>query len=615
MQVEALDVLAELSLAQAPDQAERLQRIKDLTNQAMAGQLSFKQALAQRVSLLPLHRQHIAAAIELLRDRVSSSIVANRAFFQKFSGRVLIVSSGFREIIEPIVAPFGIGPQHVYANQFVYDTDGRVLGVDPANPLAGDKGKVLLLQALNLQGKVWVLGDGYTDYEIREAGLAHTFYAYTENIKRANVVQLADHVAPTFDEFLFHNKLPMNISYPKNRINVLLLENVHQHAHQVFGNEGYNVTYINSALDEDELCEKVKGVHILGIRSKTQITARVLEHADRLIAIGAYCIGVNQIDLQACLQRGVVVFNAPYSNTRSVVELALGEMIVLMRQVYQKSNQMHQGNWQKTSTNCFEIRGKKLGIVGYGNIGTQLSVIAESLGMQVYYYDIIDKLALGNARKCNSLKELLGLCDVVTLHVDGRKENTAMMGAQQFEWMKDKAVLLNLSRGHVVDIEALVTNLKNGKLLGAGLDVFPQEPKNNTDPFVSELMGLPNVILTPHVGGSTEEAQFNIASFVPDKIIDYINSGNTWLSVNFPNLTLPEFSRAHRLLHIHRNTPGILAKINNILASHNVNILGQYLKTNEVIGYVITDIDKEYDKAIIEELKQIEHTIKFRVLY
>lgn len=615
MQVEAMDELATLSLATLHDGPERLTEIKHLTDKAMAGELSFAESLRRRLALLAAHKGHIQDVIEVLRNKVSPSFKRNDAFFRSHKGKVYIVSSGFREIIEPIVAAYGIDAEHVYANTFTFDDAGNVVGCDTTNPLCQDKGKVLLLQNLNLEGDVYVIGDGYTDYEIREAGLANKFYAYTENVERSKVVQVADHVAASLDEILYVHQLPMSISYPKNRINVLLLENIHPHAAHIFQKEGYTVEVVSTALDEDELCERIANVSILGIRSKTQVTERVLQHANKLIAIGAFCIGTNQIDTRACLKKGVAVFNAPYSNTRSVVELALGEIIVLLRNVAEKSAQMHAGKWNKSAGNSFEIRGKRLGIIGYGNIGTQISVLAESLGMQVVYYDIVDKLGLGNAHKCKSLHDLLNQSDIVTLHVDGRKENENLIGAAEFEQMKDGVIFVNLSRGHVVDVDALVTNLKSGKVLGAAVDVFPYEPKNNDEEFKSPLRGLPNVLLTPHIGGSTEEAQLNIATYVPDKLIEYVNTGSTYMSVNFPNIQLPTLQNAHRLMHVHHNVPGILAQINNVLAEKKVNIVGQYLKTNDVIGYVITDVDRSYEKDTIAALKGINDTIKFRVLY
>ena len=613
--VEAMDELSLISLANQPDAAQKQAEIKHITDLAMDGQLSFAEALQRRVALLHAHNNHLPVLVEILKQKVSESFVRNREFLETFAERILIVSSGFKEFIVPIVTEYGILEANVYANTFEYDAQGQITGFDTQNPLSKNGGKVLLLKQMNLQGDVYVIGDGYTDYEIREAGLANKFYAFTENVQRDKVVQAADHVAVSLDEFLYDNKLPMTISYPKNRINVLLLENIHPHAEHIFRTEGYNVEVIAGGLDEDELCEKIKDVSVLGIRSKTQVTAKVLEHANKLIAVGAFCIGTNQIDLKACLKKGVAAFNAPYSNTRSVVELAIGEMIMLIRNIVDKSNQAHNGIWSKSAGNSFEIRGKKLGLIGYGNIGTQLSVLAESLGMKVYYYDIVDKLALGNAKKCASLQELLSISDVVSLHVDGRKENTNLIGAKEFEAMKDGVVFMNLARGHVVEINALVNAIKSGKVLGAGIDVFPYEPKTNNEEFLTELRGLPNVILTPHIGGSTEEAQLNIGTFVPEKIIEYVNTGNTFSSVNYPNLQLPEFSSSHRLIHAHENVPGILAKINSVLAEHNINIVGQYLKTNDTIGYVITDIDKAYDKDVTKSLKEIPNTIKFRVLY
>ncbi|MBO9701268.1 MAG: phosphoglycerate dehydrogenase [Sporocytophaga sp.] len=614
-QVEALDELGDISLDGDPQKDKILKEIVELTNSGMEGKASFTQNLTRRLELLRANKRHLLPLIGRLKTKVSESVKRNREFFKDFSDNILIVSSGFKEFITPIVTEFGIKEENIYANTFVYDEQGNIIGFDKNNVLCLDKGKIQQLKALNLKGDVYVIGDGYTDYEIKEAGLANKFYAFTENVERDAVLAKAEHVAPSFDEFLYQNNLPMAISYPKNRISVLLLENIHPEALRLFKSEGYKVEVISSGLDEDELCERIKNVSILGIRSKTQLTKKVLESANKLIAVGAFCIGTNQIDLKSCLQRGVAAFNAPYSNTRSVVELAIGQIIMLYRNTIEKSNKMHQGKWDKSAKNSYEIRGKKLGIVGYGNIGSQLSVLAESMGMEVYYYDIVEKLQLGNAKKCSSLNELLSLADVISLHVDGRASNKNLIGKKEFDLMKEGVIFLNLSRGHVVDVPVLAENLKSGKILGASADVFPYEPKNNNEEFINELRGLPNVILTPHIGGSTEEAQFNIASFVPNRILDYINTGNTFQSVNFPNIQLPELNNAHRLIHLHENVPGILAQINNVLAKHNINILGQYLKTNETVGYVITDINKEYDKQVIQELKAINNTIKFRILY
>ncbi|WP_022822633.1 phosphoglycerate dehydrogenase [Hymenobacter norwichensis] len=613
-QVEGLDELADIALEGHPDREKVVGAIRALTDRGMSGELNFSESLKQRLALLPAHQRHLAPLVARLKGKVSESIARNRGFFEEFRGRVYIVSSGFREFIEPVVAEYGIAPDFVLANTFTYAPDGSINGFDATNILSRDGGKIEQLRQLDLAGDVYVLGDGYTDYQIREAGLANRFYAFTENVTRDAVVARADEVLPSFDEFLYQNKLPMTLSYPKNRIKVLLLENPDARAAELFRQEGYQVETITGGLDEDELVQHIEGVSILGIRSKTNVTPRVLEAANRLIAVGAFCIGTNQIDLTGCMKKGVAVFNAPFSNTRSVVELALGEIIMLARRIPDKNPKMHRGEWDKSASGSFEIRGKTLGIVGYGNIGSQLSVVAEAVGMKVVYYDVAEKLQLGNAVKCRTLEELLRQSDVVTLHVDGRKENTNLFGAAELAMMKPGALLLNNSRGHIVDIAALADVLRSGHLGGAAVDVFPHEPKTNQESFESELRGLPNVLLTPHIGGSTAEAQRNIAEFVPERIMQYINSGNTQQSVNFPNIQLPE-QQAHRLIHIHANVPGVLARINNVLAAHHVNILGQYLKTNEHIGYVITDIDKQYDQEVIGELRKVEHTIKFRVLY
>ena len=614
--VEAFDVLAEICLSDNPDRKAIQQQIADITNQGMDGSLSLRESIEKRLQLLSPHKKELSLLVDKLKTLVTDSFQRNRDFFKTNGDKVYIVSNGFREFIEPVVAEYGIKKENVLANEFRFDAQGKVIGFDTENPLSANGGKSTQIQKLNLDGDVYVIGDGYTDYEIKKSGLANKFYAFTENVERERVVNNADHVAPSLDEFLYLNKMNTTTSYPKNRINILLLENVHPVAIELMKAEGFSVESYTASIDEDELCEKIKGVSVLGIRSKTQVTKKVLDNADRLMAIGAFCIGTNQIDLTTATKKGIAVFNAPFSNTRSVVELIIAEMIMLIRGgIVDKSNKMHQGKWDKSAKGSFEVRGKKLGIIGYGNIGTQLSVLAENLGMQVLYYDREEKLALGNAVKCKTMNEILSQADVVTLHVDGRESNTNMFGANEFAQMKKGVIFLNLSRGHVVDIKALRENILSGKVAGCAIDVFPYEPISNDEEFVSELRGLPNTILTPHIGGSTSEAQHNIGMFVPSKIMEYINAGGTNLSVNFPNITLPTLENAHRLIHIHNNVPGILAKINHVLADHGINIVGQYLKTNEHIGYVITDINKEYDKEVVKDLKAIEHTIKFRVLY
>jgi D-3-phosphoglycerate dehydrogenase len=393
----------------------------------------------------------------------------------------------------------------------------------------------------------------------------------------------------------------------------LLLENVHDDAAFVLRDAGYDVERLTVALGEDELVERIRNVHLLGIRSNTTVTSKVIGAAPDLVAIGAFCIGTNQIDLAAATDKGVAVFNAPFSNTRSVVELALSEVIALTRRLTDKNADMHAGVWDKSAAGSHEVRGRRLGIVGYGNIGSQLSVLAEALGMSVLFYDSADKLALGNARRCGTLEELLAEADVVTLHVDGRAGNSGLFGEEQFARMKPGAVFLNLSRGFVVDHKALRTHIESGHLAGAAVDVFPQEPKKAGEEFVSELRGLRNVILTPHVGGSTEEAQQDIGNFVAGKLRDYAAEGNTSLSVNLPQVQLPRGPGTTRILLLHTNTPGVLATVNGVLADHGINIEGQLLGTSGALGYVVTDVARLDSDAVVAALQELPETVRLWV--
>ena len=398
------------------------------------------------------------------------------------------------------------------------------------------------------------------------------------------------------------------------KIRALLLENIHPEAVTRLESEGYLVETVSGALDEDELIERIQDVSLLGIRSKTHVTARVLRAAERLAVVGAFCIGTDQIDLAAAAGSGVAVFNAPFSNTRSVVELALAEIIALTRRLTEKNEKMHAGVWDKDANGSHEVRGRTLGIVGYGNIGTQLSVLAENLGMTVYFYDTADKLALGNARRCETLGDLLEVADVVTLHVDGRPGNSGFFGDEQFARMRPRSLFLNLSRGFVIDHAALGRHLASGHIAGAAVDVFLSEPKRRGDEFTSELRGIPNVILTPHIGGSTEEAQADIGRFVANKLVTFISDGNTTLSVNLPPVSLMAQEATHRLAHIHHNTPGVLAQVNSILARHSVNVEGQLLATRGEYGYLLTDIGRDFSDDVLTELRAMPETIGLRVL-
>jgi D-3-phosphoglycerate dehydrogenase len=406
------------------------------------------------------------------------------------------------------------------------------------------------------------------------------------------------------------------LSLAKEKIKVILLEGVHDSAVQNFRTAGYtNIEFLSHALNERELCEKIPDVHILGIRSATQITQAVIDAAKKLIAIGCFCIGTNQVDLTAAMARGIPVFNAPYSNTRSVAELVIGEMIFLLRGIPEKNAQTHKGLWNKSAKFAHEIRGKTLGIIGYGNIGSQVSVMAESLGMKVIFYDLVKKLPLGNAHQMDSLESLLADADIITLHVPETPATKGMISTSEFAQIKEGSVLINASRGCVVDLDALKAALESKRLIGAALDVFPEEPKGNNNEFCSPLCGFDNVILTPHVAGSTVEAQENIGLEVSEKMIKYSDNGSTITAVNFPEVSLPPHPDSHRLLHIHKNVPGVLSAINKVFSEKNINISGQYLRTNERIGYVVIDCDAVYSEFAMKQLRQIEGTIRTRVLF
>lgn len=405
-------------------------------------------------------------------------------------------------------------------------------------------------------------------------------------------------------------------SYPKNKIKILFLENISDAAIKLFRDAGYTeIKKIAGALSESELIEAIKDVHMVGIRSKTQITANVLEHAKKLQAIGCFCIGTNQVNLKAATKKGVVVFNAPYSNTRSVAELVIGASVMLIRKILDKNKSAHEGIWKKDAKGSFELRGKTLGIIGYGNIGSQVSILAEAFGMKVLFYDVITKLPLGNAESRKTLKEVVSNSDIITLHVPETNQTKNMINKAVIKQFKKNAILLNYARGEVVDLDALTKALEEGHLSGAAIDVFPWEPEKNGDKFTTPLQNLPNVLLTPHIGGSTEEAQYNIGEDVSAKLLQYLEMGVTTGSHTVPELNLPPQEGTHRILHIHNNIPGVLSEINSTLSDNKINILAQYLKTNDEIGYVVLDIDKKLSNNALDLLKKVKGTVKVRLLY
>ncbi|WP_416307736.1 phosphoglycerate dehydrogenase [Neptunicella sp. SCSIO 80796] len=406
------------------------------------------------------------------------------------------------------------------------------------------------------------------------------------------------------------------VSLPKDKIKILLLEGLHHSALETLKSNGYtNIEYLKTSLPEDELIEKIQDVHFVGLRSRTQLTDKVIEAAQKLVAIGCFCIGTNQVDLQAAQKKGIPVFNAPFSNTRSVAELVLGEILLLLRGIPEKNAKAHRGEWDKSANGSFEARGKTLGIIGYGHIGTQLSILAEHLGMRVQFYDIEDKLVLGNSTQLKSLNELLRSSDVVSLHVPETAQTKNMIGAAELGAMKQGAILINASRGTVVDIDALAEALRDKKISGAAIDVFPVEPKSNSEEFVSILRDFDNVILSPHVGGSTQEAQQNIGIEVAGKLAKYSDNGSTLSAVNFPEVSLPGHAGSSRLLHIHRNAPGVLTQINQAFAEKGINVAAQYLNTNESIGYVVIDIETDHAEEAFAQLSAIDGTIKTRILH
>jgi D-3-phosphoglycerate dehydrogenase len=608
---ETFEILAKLSLQGNPKKETLLREIKETTEAAMSGNLDFAQALKKRLSLLNLHEKHVVQAIEEAKRLITPSFLKHKKFLTQYADRIYIVSGGFRELITPIVQFLGLREDHVYANEFFFNLTRNVVGIDESNPLSQSRGKSKCVKSLKLKGQGLILGDGATDAEIAEDNPHCTFYAFTEYARRTEPVKRAKREIKSLDDLLKEFGEDIKKEEAPD-LRVLLLENVHPIAVDLFQEKGFVVETLSSACSESDLIKRIPEIHFLGIRSKTQISDKVLAHAKNLMSVGAFCIGTDQIQLDEAANKGVVVFNAPFSSTRSVVELAAGLIIMLSRQIFPKSQLLHQGIWDKSTTSACEVRGKTLGIIGYGNIGAQLSILAESLGMHVVYYDLIERISLGNAQRFKDLKSLLNQSDIVTLHIDGRSENTGFFNESAFSEMKEGSLFLNLSRGHVVDLHALSKVLKSGKIKGAALDVYPQEPRSNDERFVLELQNMNNVILTPHIGGSTLEAQKNIGETVVQRFLEYFDYGSSLGSVNFPQLSIPALrSGLTRIFHIHENVPGILAAINGFFGKWNINIEAQYLSTHNNIGYVVTDVS-QFKSDLFSELSKVPHTIRVR---
>ena len=613
--VESLDLLGEISLAKHPERIDRQAQIEDLTRQGMEGKLDFRESLRRRIELLDANRTHLDLLIRKLHRLVSPSFLSHKKQIQKCADRIYVITGGFREFVEPILEQLKIPIHHLYANTFKFDSEGNIVGFDENNPLSLAGGKVEVAKQLGHLRPLIVVGDGYTDYQIKEADAADKFYCFAEIVKRPSVSEKANRVVYGIDEVLAEADLPTRYSFPRSKIKVLLLDNIDQEAAEKFVNEGYRVEQIGTKLTEDDLVKAIKDVSVIGVRTRTKLTPRVLSAASKLMAIGVYSVGTDHVDIHGAGAKGVAVFNAPFSNTRSVVELALGEAMVLMRRVFEHSTSLHSGVWSKTADRSYEIRGKKLGIIGYGNIGSQLSVIAESVGVEVIYYDIAEKLSHGNAKRVLSLQDLLRQSDIISVHFDGRASNKNLISDKEFEVMKTGVIFLNLSRGTVVNYEALAKAVLNGKVGGAGIDVFPNEPKSNSEPFESVLCGLPNVILTPHIAGSTVEAQRNIANYVSERVVKFLAQGETLGSVSLPDIYLPPITKGMRILHIHSNVPGIVANVSSIFARHGVNIVGQSLKTKDSVGYLVTEISDRIADEVLLEIREVDETIKLRVVY
>lgn len=583
-QVEAMEELAAISLKNDPEKEAIIEQIKHLTDLAMDGKMPFNKSLKARIALLSAKKYHLNMLVNKLRKKVSPSFARNKEFFKKHQGRILIVSGGFKEFIAPVVKSYFIEEDCIYANTFIYDKKNNVIGSNEENPLSQEGGKVKLLKQLKLKGQVIAIGDGYTDYQMRESGMADLFFAFTENIARERVLAKADYIAPNLDEILYKMKLPMALSYPKSRINAVLLGKETFVSEPYFKLEGYNVIKRESLTNKT--IADLKNASIIVSSLNQEITN--LNTFTKLICLAVWGANNNQFNAAIAQQMAVPIFSSPFANTRSVVELGLGFMFQLSRQ---------------TNT---ELRGKKIGIIGYGNAGSVMGVLAQNLGMDVLYFDEKDRAPLGNAKACKSVIDLLKKSNYVVL-LQGKNAET-ILAEKELKQMQTNACLINLSYDNSVDVQVALKLVQQKKLFGFSMDFQLEEN-------YLKIKQNGQIIASLNQRNNTLETQQNIASFTSEKIIQYINTGNISRSLNFPDIQLPALQGSHRFIHIHKNKPGLLAKINAVLAKHKINITGQYLKTNETLGYVITDVAKKYDNEVISELKKIDATIKFRVIY
>ncbi len=629
---EGVELILHRALQRVEPKARSLQikKLNQISSMAYIGETSIADALHQCFALAQVHREDVQAAAAEVLNALNPKVADTFAALQDAGKRIFIFSTGFDELVRPVTRALHVDDDHVFTNQLIFDFKGGVIGFNEKNPLFLNVGKGFLVEQLKndgrLPGGTAVVGRGASDLSIRKNNAAQMFVYFAsaqphDEIRRQAdlVVDRFDHLLPLFfSEHELSNE-KMQVYYEENGIldaaakpNVLLLENIHDNAVQKFIKEGLELRMLKGALRNDELCVGARDVNVLGIRSQTRVTAKTIANLQNLWVVGAFCIGTNQIDLDAAADAGIPVFNAPYSNTRSVAELVVGEIIMLMRRIPEKSQAAHAGQWLKSASGCSEIRGKTVGIIGYGHIGSQVSVLLENLGMSVCFHDVIDKLPLGNAQKASGLDQLLQASDVVTLHVPDTPETRNLVGAEQIASLKEGAFLINSSRGKVVDLDALRAALDSGAVAGAAVDVFPKEPNQPHDAFSSPLQGARNVILTPHIGGSTQEAQINIANYVSDKLLRFIHTGATSGSINFPEVDLPRVPNTHRILHVHHNVPGVLAKINSLFARRGINVAGQLLQTRDHIGYLIVDVNQQVSDQVLDLMGHIAETIKVR---
>lgn len=583
-QVEAMEELAAISLKNDPEKDAIIEQIKHLTDLAMDGKMPFNKSLKARIALLSAKKYHINMLVNKLRKKVSPSFARNKDFFKKYQGRVLIVSGGFKEFIAPVVKSFNIDENCVYANTFIYDKNNNIIGADEDNYLAQDGGKVKLLKQLKLKGKVIAIGDGYTDYEMRESGMAEQFFAFTENIARERVITKADYIAPSLDEILYKMKLPMALSFPKSRITAVLLGKETFASESFFKLEGYKVIKRENLTTKTESDLKEASIIVSSLKQEIEN----LNTFTKLISLAVWGSNNYQFNTNIAQQMAVPIFNSPFANTRSVVELGLGFMFQLSR---------------LTNT---ELRGKKIGIIGYGNAGSLMGVLSQNLGMDVLFFDEKDRVPLGNAVACKSLPDLLKKANYVVV-LNSKNENT-ILTEKELKQMQPTCCLINLSYDNSIDFITAQKMVQNKKIFGLAVDFKNEENFNKIKPSNQ-------MVATLNQRNNTIETQQNIAQFTSQKIIQYINTGNIGSSLNFPDIQLPALVGSHRFIHIHQNKPGVLAKINAVLAKNKINIMGQYLKTNDTLGYVITDVAKKYDNEVINDLKQIDATLKFRVIY